>query len=48
MNDVIITVTNYMGENAEIEYDMYYDGDAVEGTVSFEGNTPTFTPTTSL
>ena len=48
LNDVIITVTNYMGENAEIEYDIYYDGDAVEGTVTFAGSTPTFTPTTSL
>jgi len=48
MNDVIITITNYMGENAEIEYDIYYDGDAIEGTVTFVGNTPTFTPTTSL
>ena len=48
MNDVIITVTNYMGENAEIEYDIYYDGDAIEGTVTFTGSTPTFTPTTSL
>lgn len=48
MNDVIITVTNYMGENAEIEYDIYYDGDSVEGTVTFAGNVPTFTPTTSL
>ena len=48
LNDVIITVTNYMGENAEIEYDIYYDGDAVEGTVTFTGSTPTFTPTVSL
>ena len=48
MNDVVITVTNYMGENAEIEYDIYYDGDATEGTVTFTGSTPTFTPTTSL
>lgn len=48
MSDVIITVTRYMGENAEIEYTMYYDGDATEGTVSFTGSTPTFTPTTSL
>ena len=48
MNDVIITVTSYMGEDAEIEYDIYYDGDAVEGTVTFSGSTPTFTPTTSL
>ena len=48
MNDVIITITSYMGEDAEIEYDIYYDGDAVEGTVTFTGSTPTFTPTTSL
>lgn len=48
MNDVIITVTNYMGENAEIEYDIYYDGDAVEGTVTFAGDVPTFVPTASL
>ncbi len=48
LNDVIITVTRYMGENAEIEYDIYYDGDATEGTVTFTGSTPTFTPTTSL
>lgn len=47
-NDVIITVTKYMGENAEIEYTIYYDGDATEGSVTFTGNTPTFTPTTSL
>ena len=48
LNNVIITVTSYMGENAEIEYDIYYDGDATEGTVTFTGSTPTFTPTTSL
>lgn len=48
MSDVIITVTSYMGEDAEIEYDIYYDGDATEGTVTFTGSTPTFTPTTSL
>lgn len=47
-SDVIITVTNYMGEDASIEYDIYYDGDATEGTVTFSGNTPTFVPTTSL
>ena len=47
-NDVIITITNYMGENAEIEYDIYYDGDATEGTVTFTGNVPTFVPTVSL
>lgn len=48
LNDVIITVTNYMGEDASIEYDIYYDGDAVEGTVTFTNSTPSFTPTTSL
>ena len=41
-NDVIITVTKYMGENAEIEYEIYYDGDPVDGYVSFTGSTPTF------
>jgi len=48
MSDVIITVTNYMGENAEIEYDIYYDGDATEGTVTISDGVPTFTPTSSL
>lgn len=47
-NDVIITIENYMGEDASIEYTIYYDGDAVEGTATFAGNTPTFAPTTSL
>ena len=47
-SDVIITITNYMGENAEIEYDIYYDGDAVEGTVTIADGVPTFIPTTSL
>lgn len=47
-NDIMITVNSYMGENAEIEYTIYYDGDATEGTVTFAGNTPSFTPTTSL
>lgn len=44
MSDVIITVTNYMGENAEIEYHIYYDGDAQEGTVTIANGVPTFTP----
>ncbi len=49
MSDGIIVVTSYMGENAEIEYDLYYDGDMVEGTVTFGvDGTPTFTPATSL
>ena len=48
LNDVIIIITNYMGESAEIEYEIHYDGDPVEGTVSFTGNTPTFVPNVSL
>ena len=42
LTDGIITVTNYMGENAEIEYDLYYDGDAKVGTVTFTDGVPTF------
>lgn len=38
----MITVTSYSGE--EIEYDLYYNGDPVEGTVSVTGGVPTFTP----
>lgn len=48
MSDAIITITKYMGENAEIEYDLYYDGDAVEGTVTITDGVPSFTPTVSL
>lgn len=49
MSDGILAITNYMGENATIEYDLYYDGDSVEGTVSFDSSgVPTFTPNTSL
>ena len=48
ISDGIITINSYMGENAEIEYDLYYDGDAIEGTVTFTDNVPTFTPTVSL
>lgn len=43
MTDGIVTVTSYSGE--EIEYDMYYDGDPVEGTVTIADGVPTFTPT---
>ena len=46
MSDAIITVTSYSGE--QIEYDIYYDGDATEGTVSITSGVPTFTPSASL
>lgn len=48
MSDAIITISSYMGENAEIEYDIYYDGDPVEGTVAIADGVPTFTPSVSL
>lgn len=48
MSDGILVVTETMGENATLSYDLYYDGDPVEGSVTFSGTTPTFTPTTSL
>lgn len=48
-SDGVLVITNYMGENATIEYDLYYDGDVVEGTVSFDNDgNPTFSATTSL
>ena len=46
MTDGLIVVTSYSGD--EIEYDLYFDGDTAEGTVTFTGDVPTFTPTTSL
>ena len=46
MSDVIITVTSYSGD--QIEYDIYYDGDATEGTVTITDNVPSFSPNASL
>ena len=48
LSDGIVAVTNYMGENAEIQYDLYYDGDGVEGTVVITDGVPVFTPNVSL
>jgi len=49
MNDVIITVNTWMGEEATVEYDLYYDGDAKVGTVTFDENgVPTFVENASL
>lgn len=50
LSDGIITVTQFMNEDAVIEYDLYYDGDATEGYVTFDSTTgvPTFTANTSL
>lgn len=50
LTDGIVTITQFMNENAVVEYDLYYDGDAVEGTVTFDDTTgkAVFTRTASL
>ena len=50
MTDGIIAITQFMNENAVVEYDLYYDGDAVEGTVTFNETTgkAEFTATSQL
>ena len=48
MSDALLAITSYGGENAVIEYTLYYNGDPVEGTaVVDENGVPTFTPNTS-
>ena len=48
--DGLIAITQFMNEDAVVEYDLYYNGDPVEGVVTFDETTgkPTFTPTVSL
>lgn len=46
MSDGLITVTSYSGE--VVEYDLYFNGDAKEGTVTITGGVPVFTSTQSL
>ena len=46
MSDAIIAITSYNGE--EIQYDIYYDGDPTEGTVSISDGVPSFSPAASL
>lgn len=48
MSDGLLVITSYGGENAEIGYSLYYDGDPVEGTVTIANGVPTFTPSASL
>lgn len=50
MTDGLVAITQFMNDNAVVEYDLYYDGDAVIGTVTFNANTgkAEFMPTTSL
>lgn len=44
MTEVITPVTSFLGENAEIGYDIYFNGDPEEGTVTIANGTPTFVP----
>ena len=39
----ILAVTQKGGDNAVLEYDLYFNGDPVVGTVTFAGDVPTFT-----
>ena len=50
MTDGIITITQFGNENAVVEFDLYYDGDPIEGNVTFDDTTgkPTFTKTVGL
>ena len=44
-SDGKLVVTKYMGEEAELEYDLYYEGDPISGTATIGADgTPTFTP----
>jgi hypothetical protein len=44
-SDVIVVITNYMAEDAVIEYSIYYNGDPTQGTVTFADEKPTFVAT---
>lgn len=46
MSEATIGITSYHGDT--IEFDVYADGDATEGTVTVSNQVPTFTPATSL
>lgn len=43
-SEAILAITSYGGEDAVIEYSIYYNGDPVEGTVTIAEGVPTFTP----
>lgn len=45
-SDALVSITSYSGN--EIGYDLYFNGDPVEGTSTITSGTPEFTPTVSL
>lgn len=44
MSDGMIAITQKGGDNAVLEYDLYFNGEPTEGTVTFAGDVPTFAP----
>lgn len=43
LSDGLVSITSYMGENATIEYDLYFEGDKTVGSVTFgEDGKPVF------
>ena len=46
LSDGLVAVTSYSG--AEIEYDLYFNGNPTDGETTITGGTPTFTPSVSL
>lgn len=46
MYDVLITINEWLGENATISYDIDYSN-PVQGSVTITGGTPSFTPSSS-
>lgn len=48
LSDGMIAITQFMNEDAVIEYDLYYNGDSVNGTVTFDADgVPTFVATST-
>ena len=43
LSEGLVAVTSHMGENATIEYDLYYEGDPEVGYVTIKESKPTFT-----
>lgn len=44
MTDGLIVITQKGGDNAVLEYDLYFNGEPTEGEVTYTGDVPTFTP----
>ena len=45
LSDGILVVTQKGGDNAVLEYDLYFNGEPQEGTVTYTGDVPKFTAT---